>query len=62
MDLLHFGHYPYLEVDSKFVQTEYLYTDILCDCISEGSQDKDTSCYGTLNKSQDTDVCVLVDI
>ena len=42
--------------------SEYLYTDILCDWISKGSQDKDISCYGTLNRSQDTDICVLVDI
>ena len=43
--------------------SEYLYTDILCDLISKGSQDKDISCCGTLNRSQDTDIClVLVDI
>ena len=36
--------------------SEYLYTDILCDWISKGSQDKDISCYGTLNRSQD--LCV----
>ena len=41
--------------------SEYLYTDILCDSTSKGSQDKDSSCYGTLNRSQDTDICVLVD-
>ena len=34
---------------------------ILCDLISEGSQDKDILCYRTLNKSQDTDICVLVE-
>ena len=42
--------------------SEYLYTDILCDGISKGSQVKDISCYGTLNRSQDTDICVLVNI
>ena len=42
--------------------SEYLYTDILCDWVSKGSQDKATSCYETLNRSQDTDICVLVDI
>ena len=42
--------------------SEYLYTDILCDWISKGSQDKDISCYGTLNRSHYTDICVLVDI
>ena len=41
--------------------SEYLYTDILCDWISKGLQDKDILCYGTLNRSQDTDICVLVD-
>ena len=40
---------------------EYLYTDILCDWISKGSQDKDISCYRILNRSQDTDICVLLD-
>ena len=40
--------------------SEYLYTDILCDWISKGSQDKDISCYGILNISQDTDIGVLV--
>ena len=40
----------------------YLYTDILCDWISKGSQDKDILCHRTLNKSQDTDICVLVGI
>ena len=39
--------------------SEYLYTDILCDWISKGSQDKDILCYGTLNRS---DICVLMDI
>ena len=33
--------------------SEYLYTDILCDWISKGSQDKDILCYGTLDRSQD---------
>ena len=42
--------------------SEFLYIDILCDWISKGSQDKDVLCYGTLNKSQDTDICVLADI
>ena len=40
---------------------EYIYADIFCDWISKGSQDKDISCYQTLNRSQDTDICVLVD-
>ena len=42
--------------------SEYLYTDILCDWISKRPQDKDILGYGTLNRSQDTDICVLVDI
>ena len=42
--------------------SEYLSTDILCDWISKGSQDKDIPCYQTLNGSQDTDICVVVDI
>ena len=42
--------------------SEYLYTDILCDCTSKGSQDKNILCYQTLNRSQDTDICVLVNI
>ena len=38
-------------------------TQIFCViCISKGSQDKDILCYGTLNRSQDIDICVLVDI
>ena len=41
--------------------SEYLYTDILCDLISKGSQDKDILWYQTLNGSQDIDICVLVD-
>ena len=41
--------------------SEYLYTDILFDWTSKGSQDKNILCYGTLNRSQDTDICVLVD-
>ena len=41
--------------------SEYFYTHILCDWISKGSQDKDISCYRTLNRSQDTDICVSVD-
>ena len=42
--------------------SEYLYTDILCDWISKGSQDKNISCYGRLNRSQDTGTCMSVDI
>ena len=42
--------------------SEYLYADILCDWISKGSRDKDITCYGTLNRSKDTDICMLVDI
>ena len=38
--------------------SEYLYTHILHDCTSKGSQDKDISCYQTLNESYDTDACV----
>ena len=41
--------------------SEYLYTDILCEWISKRLQEKDISCYQTMNKSQDTDICVLVD-
>ena len=41
---------------------EYLYTDILCDWISKTSQDKDIFRYRILNRSQDIDICVLVDI
>ena len=41
--------------------SEYLYTDILCDWTSKGSQDKDSSCYRILNGSQDIDIRVLVD-
>ena len=41
--------------------SEYLHTDFLCDWISKGSQDKDILCYRTLNRSKDTDICVLVD-
>ena len=33
---------------------------MLCDWISKGSQDKDILCYRILNRSQDTDICVLV--
>ena len=64
MDLLNFGHYPYLgEWTIQLCKLSvYLNTDILCDWISKGSQDKDISCYQTLNRSQDTDICVLVDI
>ena len=54
MDLLHFGHCSYLEVD--------ICTDIWCVSISKSSQDKDVVCYRILNGSQDTDICVLVDI
>ena len=57
----------YCILDIVLVQTvqlcklsEYLYTDSLCDWISKG-QDKDISCYGTLNRSQNTDICVLAD-
>ena len=32
-----------------------------CDWISKGSQDKDILCYQILNRSQDTDICLLVD-
>ena len=39
--------------------SEYLKTDILCDWISKGSQDKDILCYGILNRPHDTDICVL---
>ena len=42
--------------------SEYLYTDILCNWISNRSQDKEILCYQTLNRSQDTDICVLMDI
>ena len=41
--------------------SEYLYTDILCGWISKGSQDKDISCYGTLNRSQDRSQDRLLD-
>ena len=41
--------------------SEYVYTDILCHLISKGSQDNDSSCYRTLHRSQDTDICVLMD-
>ena len=62
-DFLHFGHCPYLGADVQFGKpSEYLYTDILCDWISKGSQDKEILCCGTLNNSHDTDICVLVDI
>ena len=63
MDLLHFAHCPYLGADSTVVHT--LCISIyrhLCDWISKGSQDKDISCYRTLKRSQDTDICVLMDI
>ena len=57
--------YCVLDIVHILVQTvqlcklsEYLYTDILCDWISKGSQDKDIPCYGTLNRSQDTDIRV----
>ena len=30
--------------------SEYLYTNILCDWISKGSQDKDIPCYRALNR------------
>ena len=41
--------------------SEHLYTDILCDWISKGSQDKDSSCYRTLNRSQDRSQDRLLD-
>ena len=41
--------------------SEYFYTDILCDWISKGLQDNNISCYRTLNRSWDTDICVLMD-
>ena len=40
---------------------EYLYTYILRDWTSKGTQDKDGLCHQILNGSQDTDICVLVD-
>ena len=59
MDLLHFGHCPYLEVDSTVCRlSEYFYADIWCDWISKSSQDKNIVCYRILNGSQDTDTCV----
>ena len=42
--------------------SEYFYTDILRDLISKGSQDKGILCYRILNRSQNTDICVLLDI
>ena len=64
MDLLHCGHCPYLgadSTDSLCKLSEYLYTEILHDWTSKESQDKDISCYQTLNRSQDIDIHVLVD-
>ena len=58
VDLLHFGHCPYLEADSSVVQTEYFYTDIWCDWILKSSKDKEILCNRILNGSQDTDICV----
>ena len=34
----------------------------MCEWISKGLQDDNILCYRTLNSSQDTDICVLVDI
>ena len=42
--------------------SEYLYTNILRDRISKGSQDKDILCYEILNRSQDTHFFVLVGV
>ena len=42
--------------------SENFYTDIRCDWISKSSQDTNILSYRILNKSQDSDICVLVDI
>ena len=50
VDLLHFDIVHILERAVELYKlSEYLYTDMLCDWILEGLQDKDISCYQTLN-------------
>ena len=62
VDLLHLDIVHMLDWAVQLCKpSEYLYTDILCDWISKGSQDKDILCYRTLNRSQDTDICLSVD-
>ena len=58
VDLLHFGHCPYLEAESIVVQTLNISIQTWCDWISKSSQDKNILCYRILNGSQDTDICV----
>ena len=58
VDLPHFGHWSR---QYSCANSLNIFILTLCVWISTRSQDKDIFGYGTLNRSQDTDICVLVD-
>ena len=63
VDLLQFGHCPCLGVDITVVQTLNISMQTFCVIGYQNQHRKRTFCpIQALNGSQDTDICVLLDI